>query len=313
MNPFIQHLLGIGPVITDGAWGTQLQARGLANGELPDAWNLSHPEQIAGVAQAYVEAGSQIILTNTFSANRVRLAEQGLAGEVAAINRNGVEISLRGAGDRAYVFASMGPSGKMLMSGDTTEEELRAAFDEQARALADAGADAIVVETMSDLEEAKLAVAAARDTALPVVACMVFDSGKDKDRTMMGTTPEQAAEALAAAGADVIGSNCGQGIEGFVSLCPRLRAGAGLPIWIKANAGLPELVAGHTVYRATAADFAGHLPALVEAGATFIGGCCGTSPEFIQALKKQARALPLREPVASTVKAGQGNFPDWWS
>lgn len=298
MNPFIQHLADTGPIITDGAWGTELQARGLASGDLPDRWNLSNPERVAEVARAYVQAGSQIILTNTFSSNRLRLADQGLAHEVAAINRNGVEISFREATGHAYVFASIGPSGKMLMSGETSEAELRAAFAEQARALADAGADALVVETMSDLEEAKLAVAAARDTALPVVACMVYDSGKDKDRTMMGTTPEQAAEALANAGADVIGANCGQGIAGFIPICRRLRAATALPIWMKANAGLPELVDGRPVYRTTPETFASHLPALVDAGATFVGGCCGTSPDFIRGLRLGVAKLSSRKPAA---------------
>lgn len=311
VNPFIQHLVEVGPILTDGAWGTQFQARGLGSGELPDGWNLSRPEAVAEIARAYLQAGSQIILTNTFSSNRLRLADHGLEKEVAALNRNGVEISLREATGHGYVFASIGPSGKMLMSGDTTEEELRAVFDEQARALADAGADALVVETMSDLAEAKIAVAAARDTALPVVACMVYDSGKDKDRTMMGTTPEQAAEALAEAGADVVGANCGQGIEGFLPICRRLHAATRLPVWIKANAGLPELVNGKPVYRATPEFFAGHLPALVEAGATFIGGCCGTAPDFIRALKQQTLALPGREAVVSEAKSNSGNRPAW--
>ncbi len=272
--------------MTDGAWGTQLQARGLAVGEFPDAWNLTHSAQVEEVGRAYVEAGSQLILTNTFGANRVRLGEVGLASQVEAINRSGVEISRRAAGGRARVFASMGPTGRMLMTGDVTPDELRAVFSEQAQALAAAGADAIVVETMSDLEEAAMAVAAARATGLPVVASMVFDSGRDRDRTMMGLTPEQAAAGLTAAGADVVGANCGQGIAGFVALCRRLRSGTDRPVWIKANAGLPEMVDGRAVYRIKPEEFARHVPALREAGASFIGGCCGTSPEFIQAVQR---------------------------
>ena len=146
------------------------------------------------------------------------------------------------------------------------------------------GADGIVVETMADPAEMKLAVAAAKKTGLPVVACMVFDSGADKDRTMMGTTPEQAAEAALEAGADIVGSNCGQGVAGFVKICERLRAASGNPVWIKANAGLPEIVNGETVYSQTPEDFASYVPALVEAGAAFIGGCCGTNPDFIRAI-----------------------------
>jgi 5-methyltetrahydrofolate--homocysteine methyltransferase len=285
MPALLTEILARGPVVTDGAWGTQLQARGLAVGDFPDLWNLSHPEKVEDVARAYANAGSQVILTNTFGANRIRLQDHGAVDKVNEINARGVEISRRGAQSRARVFASIGPSGKLLMSGDVTADELTAAFAEQAAALAKAGADALVVETMSDLQEAVLAVTAARSTGLPVVACMVFDSGKNKDRTMMGNTPEQIAKALTSAGADVIGANCGQGIAGFVPICKRLRAATDRPIWIKANAGLPEVVNGRTHYRATPQDFAGFIPELRQAGASFLGGCCGTSPEFIVAIR----------------------------
>jgi len=287
MHGLIQGLLSRGPVITDGAWGTQLQARGLGLGEFPDAWNLTHPDRVGEVAKAYVQAGSQVILTNTFGANRIRLEENNAADQLAEINRRGVEISRAAAGGRARVFASIGPTGKLLLSDDITPEALRAAFAEQALALAAGGADALVVETMSDLEEAKLAVSAARETGLPVVACMVFDSGKDKDRTMMGNTPEQVAQALTEAGAEVIGANCGQGISGFVSICKRLRAATDRPIWIKANAGLPIVVDGLAQYQVTPEDFARWVPELIKAGASFLGGCCGTRPDFIAAIKRQ--------------------------
>ena len=285
MHPILEKILSQGPVLTDGAWGTQLQARGLDSGECPDAWNLSHPDRVEAVARSYVAAGSRVILTNTFGANRVRLDGHGLGAQAAEINRAGVAISKRAAGTQAWVFASLGPCGKMLMSGDVTEEQLREAFTEQARAMAAAGADGIVVETMSELEEAQIAVAAARATGLPVAACLVFDSGKDKDRTMMGLTPEKAAAALAEAGADIVGANCGQGIAGYVAVCKRLRQGTDRPIWIKANAGLPEVIDGKVTYKTTPGIFAGYLPELLAAGAAFVGGCCGTSPEFIQALK----------------------------
>ena len=284
MHPTIQKLITSGPIVTDGAWGTQLQARGLAIGDFPDAWNLSQPDRVAEVARAYVDAGSRVILTNTFGANRIRLAENSLGDRVAEINRRGVEISRQAADGKAAVFASIGPTGKLLMNGEVSAEEMLAAFAEQARAMAEGGADALVVETMSDLEEAKLAVAAARATGLPVVACMVFDSGKNLDRTMMGTTPEQAAQELAAAGADVIGANCGQGIGGFLPICQRLRAATDRPIWMKPNAGLPQLVEGRAVYVGTPEDFAGLVPGLIKAGANFVGGCCGTSPQFISAV-----------------------------
>ncbi|MCD4728615.1 MAG: homocysteine S-methyltransferase family protein [Pirellulales bacterium] len=284
MHPTIAQLISAGPVATDGAWGTQLQRLGLPVGACPDAWNITQPEKVEQVARAYVEAGSRVILTNTFGANRFVLARHGLDEQAAEIIRAGVENSLRAASGKAAVFASIGPSGVMLMMGQVSEDELKAAFAEQARTIADAGADGIVIETMSDPAEAALAVAAARETGLPVVACMTFDSGAERDRTMTGATPEQAAEALFAAGADAIGSNCGHGIADMVHVCRRLRAAVDRPIWIKANAGLPEMVEGETVYRQTPAEFASYVPQLVEAGASFIGGCCGTTPEFIRAV-----------------------------
>lgn len=284
MHALIEQLLAEKPVLTDGGWGTEFQNQGLEAGACPDVWNLEHPDRVEDWARAYVNAGSRVILTNTFRSNRLALARHGLAAKVAELNQAGAGISRRAAGNRAFVFASLGPSGKLLMTGEVSEEELWAAFSEQAKALAAAGADALVMETMSQLAEAKLAVAAARETGLPVVACMAFDSGKAKDRTSMGTTPEQAAEELAAAGADVIGANCGQGIEYYLPLCRRLAAATDRPIWLKPNAGTPELVGDRALYRATPEKFAALAPALVEAGAAFVGGCCGTTPEFIRAL-----------------------------
>jgi methionine synthase I (cobalamin-dependent) len=281
-HPVIDKLVRQAPVITDGAWGTQLQARGLQPGDVPDLWNLSNPDAVEAVAASYVAAGSQIILTNTFGANRFRLAEADADDKVSEINKAGVALSKKAAGDKALVFASIGPSGKLLLSGDITEDDLAVGFAEQAKAIAAAKPDGIVIETMQDIQEAVLAIAAAKATGLPVVASMVFDSGKDLDRTMMGATPEQAADALAKAGADVIGANCGQGIAGFVAICKRLNASShGLPVWIKANAGLPRIENGKTLYATTAEDFAAQVPAVLAAGASFIGGCCGTSPAFI--------------------------------
>jgi methionine synthase I (cobalamin-dependent) len=288
MNALIAELVRGAPILTDGGWGTELQARGLAPGECPDEWNLTRPEDVAAVAAAYAEAGSGIVLTNTFRANRIALAGHGLDQRVAAINRAGVELSRRSG---AKVFASVGPSGRMLAAGEVAEPDLRDAFAEQCEALAAAGADALVVETMSDVDEAAIAIGAAKVTGLPVVGCMVYDSGRNKDRTMMGTTPEQAAARLVEAGADVIGANCGCGIEGYVPICARLRAATDRPVWIKANAGLPELVEGRVTYRMTAEEFAGHARKLVELGAAFIGGCCGTSPEYIRALRSLAGAV----------------------
>ncbi len=286
----IDELIARGPVLLDGAWGTELQARGLALGEVPDYWNLEHAERVEEVARAYVEAGSDIILTNTFRANTVALAEHADVSKLDQVNKAGVEISKRAAGARARVFASIGPSGKLLVGKQVDRGALRVAFEKQALALAAGGADAIVVETMAVIEEARLAIDAARATGLPVVASMVYDSGKNKDRTMMGTTPEQAAEALTEAGADVIGANCGNGIEGYIPICERLAATTDRPIWIKANAGLPTLEEGKVVYRTTPDEFASRLDELIDAGASFIGGCCGTNPSFIKLLRARLDA-----------------------
>jgi 5-methyltetrahydrofolate--homocysteine methyltransferase len=286
MHALIQQLILRGPIITDGAWGTELQARGLALGEFPDAWNLSHRERVLEVAKAYVQAGSDVILTNTFGANRLRLAADNLSDQVIAINKTGVEISREAAGNRAHVFASIGPTGKLLMDEEVSPNAIRDAFEEQAQALASAGADALVIETMSDLAEAQLAIGAAKTTGLPVVICMVFDSGKNHDCTLMGTTPEEAADALTTAGADVIGANCGQGIAGFAAICQRLKSATPLPIWIKANAGLPAVVEGRAKYSTTPDDFASFVPGLVKLGADFIGGCCGTNPDFIRTIQR---------------------------
>lgn len=284
VHPLIAKLLEDGPVLTDGGLGTELQKLGISAGEIGDAWNLDRPERVAQVARSYVDAGSRIILTNTFRSNRIALASHPLMGKISELNRAGVEISRQAAANRAAVFASMGPSGKLLVAGEITAAELRAAFEEQAQALASAGADALILETMSDLEEAMIALQAARATGLPVVVSMVFDAGKNQDRTLTGVTPEQAARELTQNGADVVGANCGQGIEGFAAICRRLRSATQQPVWIKPNAGLPQLAGDQVIYNATPESFASHVPEIIAAGADFIGGCCGTDPGFIHAL-----------------------------
>jgi methionine synthase I (cobalamin-dependent) len=180
--------------------------------------------------------------------------------------------------------------GKILMSGEIGGEQVTAAFAAQAQSLAGAGADALLIETMSDIEEARLAVEAARRTGLPVVASFAFDSGKNKDRTMMGATPEAVAVAMVEAGADAVGANCGVGVELSVPICKRLCAACDLPVWIKPNAGLPT-IEGTAIHYATSADyFASHYAALAEAGASFVGSCCGSTPDFIRALVAARKA-----------------------
>jgi methionine synthase I (cobalamin-dependent) len=255
----------------------------LPAGIIPDTWNLTHPEQVEAVARAYVEAGSQVILTNSFRANAIAMHASS-AADLDAINRAAVTISKKAAGARALVFASIGPAGKMLLSGEVSAEELTAAFSAQAQSLAAAGANALLIETMSDPNEARLAVRAAKAKGLPVIASFAFDSGKNKDRTMMGATPEVVASAMAEAGADGVGANCGVGVEFAVPICQRLHAACDLPIWIKPNAGLPVMEGAAIHYATTAEYFASYFAALRDAGASFVGGCCGSTPDFVRAL-----------------------------
>jgi 5-methyltetrahydrofolate--homocysteine methyltransferase len=283
---FVDCLRGT-TTLTDGAWGTEFQKLGAEPGACIDEWNLTKPGVVRRVAESYVRAGSRVILTNTFRANCISLAPYGLQGQVEAINRAAVRISRQAAGDLAVVFASIGPSGKMLLTKEVNGEQLRDAFSQQARALASESPEALLIETMTDLAEARIAAAAALETGLPVIVSLVFDSGKNRDRTIMGTTPEQAATALTSDGVHGIGANCGLGIRDFIPVCKRLAAGTALPVWIKPNAGLPEMIGGVGQYKTTPAEFAASARELIKAGATFLGGCCGTTPEFIRVLAQQ--------------------------
>ena len=272
--------------VSDGASGTELQKMGLRTGECPELWNAEKPDCIRRLARSYVEAGSQIILTNTFGGNAFRLKRHGLHERVHELNVRAAELVREEAGDAACVFGSIGPTGEMLMMGEVPPEEVRGAFASQARALEEAGVDAIAIETMSDLGEATIALQAVKEaTSRPVVACMSYDSGPDQTCTMMGVTAVQAAEKLTELGADAVGANCGVGIERYVTICEKLRSGTSLPLWIKPNNGLPEKQGDKVVYRQTVGDFLSYVPRLVEAGANIIGGCCGTTPDHIRGIK----------------------------
>ena len=221
----------------------------------------------------------------------------GLADKVVEINRAGAALARQAAGGKAAVFGSIGPSGELLTVKEELREPLAAAFREQAQALADGGADALLLETFSDVEEAKVAVEAALLTGLPVIVSFAFDTGKNKDRTMTGVNPETAAREMTAAGASVVGANCGVGIEAYVPICRRMRAATSLPLWFKPNAGLPEVIKGEIRYHVTPEQFASHVPALVEAGAKFVGACCGSNPDFIRAIASVLRSAG--EPVVN--------------
>ena len=279
---------------TDGAWGTELMKLGGDPTELKDFWNTSAPDKVLQVARSYVDAGSRIILTNTFSSNRTVLERHGAAARAAELSRAGAAISRKAAGDRAYVFASIGPTGKMVSMGELETAVAEEVFAEQAAALAAGGADAIVVETQSDLEEVRAALRGCRKAcAIAVGVSFTFDSGKEKNRTMMGVTVAQAYELARAEGASFVGANCGVGIESYIQVAQEFaRCGKDLPIWIKGNAGIPEVGPdGRTVYKATPETFAKAAPLLVEAGARFIGGCCGSTPAHVRALAEALSKL----------------------
>lgn len=275
-------------LVGDGAIGTLLIERGLASGESPEAWNLSRPEVLEEIARRYREAGADLIQTNSFGASPLKLARHGLSERAEEINRRAVEIARSGAGGGALIAASCGPSGRILRPyGDADPQEVFESFLRQARALVAAGAQAVCVETMSDLAEAMLAVKAAKSVspALPVLATMTFDRTRRGFFTIMGNDVSSAAAGLADAGADVVGSNCGNGIENMIAIAREFRATTRLPLLIRSNAGMPQIDGERAVYPESPAFMAEKSRELVEAGVSIIGGCCGTTPEHVRALR----------------------------
>ncbi len=279
-----------GILLADGAWGTEMLKRGLPQGDGPEGWNLSKPDAVREVPAAYADAGSRVVLTNTFGGSSLQLERHGLADKAVEINRIGAEITAEAVGDRAITAGDIGPSGKMVLMGEVTEEQLLEAFTEQAEALKAGGAKWLVIETMTDLQEMLAAVKAAASTGLPVVASMTYETQKRETgityATIMGNKPQDCVPACIEAGASIIGANCGTGIDNYIALAAELAGLTDAPVWIKANAGLPELIDGQVTYTMTAETYASHVPALLDAGTTAVGGCCGTGPEYIRAIRK---------------------------
>jgi 5-methyltetrahydrofolate--homocysteine methyltransferase len=276
-------------LLCDGAWGTFLQAKGMTPGECPELWNITHRNEVLSIAESYLQAGSDIIETNSFGGSIFKLSQYGLGDRVTEINKAAASISREAAGKDKHVAGSIGPTGKMLLMGDVTENELYDAFCVQAVALEKGGSDIIIIETMSALDEASLAVRAAREnTKCTVAITMTFTkTPKGEYRTMMGVSPAEMVISMKNAGAHIIGSNCGNGIEDMTGIVKVIRAtDKKIPVLIQANAGIPELIDGKTVFRESPEMMASFVPELIKAGANIIGGCCGTTPEHIKAIGK---------------------------
>ena len=294
-----------GVLLADGAMGTMLFDSGLEFGEAPERWNVEHPERVGAVHAGYLAAGSQVLLTNTFGANRFRLTMHGLEDRVAELNRAGVDVlrdAVRAAGRPALIAGDIGPSGALLTPlGDLEFAEAVVGFAEQAGALAAAGVDLIWIETMSDLDEIRAALEGVRQVApeMAVVTTMSFDT---HGRTMMGVKPEDAVEALHSWGATAVGGNCGNGPDEVIEVVHKMRAVAPETLLVaKGNAGMPELVKGRACYHATPESMADYLRRAVEAGAAVVGACCGSTPEHVRAMAdaldkiRRQRILTLAE------------------
>ena len=277
-----------GPIIADGAMGTMLFANGLQFGDPPEVWNLAHPDVIRRIQRGYVEAGSQILLTNTFGGNRARLKLSGHADSVDELNRTAailLRAEVDAAGGHALVAGDIGPTGEIVEPlGTLAYDEAVDIFREQATSLIAGGVDLIWIETMSDLSEIKAAIEGVRKASpgIALVATMTFDT---RGHTMMGVSPEEAVEALAGWGADAVGGNCGNGPDELIPVIAKMHAARPDVVLVaKSNAGMPELVDMRAVYRADPETMAAQVLEMRDAGATILGGCCGSTPDHLRAI-----------------------------
>lgn len=280
-------------IVGDGAWGTMFLDRGLPPGRAPESWTLERPGEIARLAREYFDAGARVITTNTFGGSPARLRQHGLADRLEDVNRTAVELVRDAVSDNAYVSASVGPTGLLLKPlGDADPAEIGEGFERQIQVLASAGADVICIETMTDLVEAGLAVAAARRVApsAPIIATMTFDVTPRGPFTIMGVSIEQAARTLEEAGAHIVGANCGAGVEDMVEVARGFASHTGLPIAVRSNAGLPYRTGGRLVYPDSPDRFAAACAGLLAHRVAIVGGCCGTTPAHIQALARIVHA-----------------------
>lgn len=295
MQPLLKALKHSNSVlISDGAWGTFLHQSGLQPGECPELWNITNREKVFAIAKSYIDAGADIILTNSFGGSPLKLSHYGLADRASELNEAAAQISRDAAGEDRFVLASMGPTGAMLIMGEVSEDELLDGFKLQAEALQKGGADAVCIETMSALDEAVLAVKAAREvTDLDIVCTFTFEKTPSNEfRTMMGVSPTEMVLAMKDAGAAVIGTNCGNGFDQMIDIVHEMRrADPSIPILVHANAGKPEYRDGVTVFPESPEVMAPKIRQLIHAGANIIGGCCGTTPAHIQAFVREVAAL----------------------
>jgi 5-methyltetrahydrofolate--homocysteine methyltransferase len=294
MQSIVQQLQREGALVSDGAWGTLLQARGLRPGECPELWCVTHRDAVLEIPRQYLAAGADLVKTNSFGGTRYKLEFYGLAERAAELNAAAAAISREAAGPDRHVIASVGPTGKMLLLGDVSPDEVAAAFREQIAALARGGADAVCIETMSAIDEACLAIRAAREVAgLEILCTFTFERTAAGDyRTMMGVGPEEMVAAVKAAGADIVGANCSQGFAQMPDLIRRIKsAAATTPVIVHANAGLPHRINGADVFPETPEMVRREVPRLLAAGAEIIGGCCGTTPAHIAAIAEAVKPL----------------------
>ncbi|MDI6731958.1 MAG: homocysteine S-methyltransferase family protein [Candidatus Margulisbacteria bacterium] len=278
-------------LVMDGAMGTQLMERGIRPGDNFDLQNLSNPSIVEEVHRAYVSAGADIIETNTFGANRLKLAEYKAADKVRAVNLTAVKLARKAAGDSVFVCGSIGPLGQLIDPlGEVTFDQAYSVFAEQAKAMEEGGADVVSIETISELQEMRAAVIAVKnETKLPVIASLTYDEG---EKTIYGTTPEAAVAVLEAIGADVISANCSTGPEGMLKVAKRLLAVSCKPVMVMPNAGMPELIGDKAVYKMSPQKFGAFAKKFAEMGVRIIGGCCGTGPEHIRAIKAALTPYP---------------------
>lgn len=289
MSRLLQKLNEKELLVSDGAWGTFLFEKGLKTGECPEHWNLINPEAVHEIAQSYINAGSDIISTNSFGASRVKLKQYNLEDYTIDINVSAAKISREAAGNDKLVFGSIGPTGKFLITGEITIDELYESFKEQSDALAKGGVDAILLETFYDLEEANTAIHAIKNsTHLDVICSFTYDRQPDnRYKTLMGNTPSEITNALLNTGIEVIGSNCGSGFENLLDIAKEIRnVNNKIPLLIQANAGLPRIEGDKITYNETPEFISPFIEKLIISGVNIIGGCCGTTPEHIKAIRR---------------------------